>query len=126
MDLTEADPALNLYDRECPIRPYQPQQPPPKFVFGDSGPAGVARRGEAHDSMVCQGCIVSGGHVRHSILSPGVRVNSYAMVEDSILFDRVEVGRYSRVRRAIIDKDVRIPPHATIGYDLEGDRKSVV
>src|SRR5207244_9758269 len=123
MDLIGVDPLFNLYDREWPIRTYQPQIPPPKFVFAEQGPVGSARRGEALDSMVCQGCIVSGGHVRHSILSPGVRINSYAMVEDSILFDRVEVGRYSRVRRAIIDKDVRIPPHATIGYDLEGDRR---
>src|SRR5436305_1488926 len=99
MDLIGVDPVFNLYDREWPIRTYQPQLPPPKFVFAEGGPPGAARRGEALDSMVCQGCIVSGGHVRHSILSPGVRVNSYAMVEDSILFDRVEVGRYSRVRR---------------------------
>src|SRR5438309_2313566 len=117
MDLVEIDPVLNLYDAEWPIRTFQPQLPPPKFVFGDEGPRGMVRRGEAHDSMVCQGCIISGGHVRKSILSPKVRVNSYALVENSILFEGVDVGRHSRIRRAIIDKDVNIPPHTTIGYD---------
>jgi glucose-1-phosphate adenylyltransferase len=122
MDLVEIDPVLNLYDRKWPIRTNQPQMPPPKFVFGDPGPAGHARRGEALDSMVCQGCIISGGHVRRSILSPHVRVNSYAMVENSILFEGVDVGRHCRIRRAIIDKDVKLPPNATIGYDLDNDR----
>jgi glucose-1-phosphate adenylyltransferase len=123
MDLIEIDPVLNLYDREWPIRTNQPQLPPPKFVFCDDGPRERARRGEAHDSMVCQGCIVSGGHVFRSILSPNVRVNSYALVENSILFEGVDVGRHCRIRRAIIDKDVKIPPHSTIGYDLEHDRR---
>jgi glucose-1-phosphate adenylyltransferase len=117
MDLIAVDPVLNLYDTEWPIRTYQAMLPPPKFVFDDG-----SRRGEAHDSMVCQGCIISGGHVRRSILSPAVRVNSYATVEDSILFDRVQVGRHCRIRRAIIDKDVKIPPNTTIGYDLVQDR----
>src|ERR1700682_602144 len=107
MDLIEIDPVLNLYDREWPIRTHQP---PPKFVFRDEGFGETSRRGEAHDSMVCQGCIVSGGHVRRSILSPNVRVNSYALVENSILFSTVDVGRHSHIRRAIIDKDVHIPP----------------
>jgi glucose-1-phosphate adenylyltransferase len=123
MDLIEIDPVLNLYDDEWLIRTHQPQLPPPKFVFNDEGPREHARRGEAHDSMVCQGCIVSGGHVRRSILSPNVRVNSYALVEDSILFDGVDVGRHCRVRRAIVDKDVRIPPNTRIGYDLDEDRR---
>ncbi|MCS6850223.1 MAG: glucose-1-phosphate adenylyltransferase [Gemmataceae bacterium] len=123
MDLVEIDPVLNLYDRDWPIRTFQPQLPPPKFVFSDEGPRGHARRGEALDSMVCQGCIISGGHVRKSILSPNVRVNSYAVVENSILFDGVNVGRHCRIRRTIIDKDVHIPPHTTIGYDLEHDRR---
>jgi glucose-1-phosphate adenylyltransferase len=72
--------------------------------------------------MVCPGCIVSGGHVRRSILSCNVRVNSFSVVEDSILFEGVDVGRHCRVRRAIIDKDVKIPPNSTIGFDLEHDR----
>ncbi|HMF11232.1 MAG TPA: glucose-1-phosphate adenylyltransferase [Gemmataceae bacterium] len=123
MDLVEIDPVLNLYDREWPIRTNQPQLPPPKFVFCDDGLREHARRGEAHDSMVCQGCIVSGGHVRRSILSTNVRVNSYALVENSILFDGVDVGRYCRIRRAIIDKEVKIPANTTVGYDLEHDRQ---
>jgi glucose-1-phosphate adenylyltransferase len=122
MDLIEIDPVLNLYDKEWPIRTHQPQLPPPKFVFSDHGAREHARRGEAHDSMVCHGCILSGGYVRRSILSPNVRVNSYAIVEDSILFDGVKVGRHSRIRRAIIDKEVELPPHTTIGYDLEHDQ----
>jgi len=123
MDLVDIDPVLNLYDREWLIRTNQPQLPPPKFVFCDEGSREHARRGEAHDSMVCQGCIISGGHVRRSILSPNVRVNSYALVENSILFEGVDVGRHSRIRRAIIDKDVKIPQNTTIGYDLEHDRQ---
>ncbi len=122
MDLINVDPVLNLYDREWPIRTYQPQLPPPKFVFND-GPGENARRGEAHDSMVCQGAIVSGGHVRRSILSTNVRVNSFAVVESSILFDGVNVGRHCRIRRAIIDKDVQIPQGTTIGFNLEHDRQ---
>jgi glucose-1-phosphate adenylyltransferase len=123
MDLVQVEPVLNLYDREWPIRTYLEQLPPPKLVFCDEGPSPQSRRGEAHDSMVCQGCIISGGHVRRSILSPNVRINSYTLVEDSILFEGVDVGRHSRIRRVIIDKNVKIPPHSTIGYDLEQDRK---
>ncbi len=73
--------------------------------------------------MVCNGCILSGGHVRRSILSPRVRVNSFAQVESSILFDGVNVGRHCRIRRAIVDKDVSIPANTTIGYDLDHDRQ---
>src|SRR5262249_48203422 len=123
MDLIDIDPVLNLYDREWPIRTYQHQLPPPKFVFRDEGPGDHVRRGEAHDSMVCQGCIISGGHVRRSILSPNVRVNSFATVENSILFEGVDVGRHSRIRKAIIDKEVKIPPHTTIGYNPDHDRQ---
>lgn len=123
MDLVEIDPVLNLYDQEWPIRTYQPQLPPPKFVFGDEGPRGQARRGEALDSMICPGCIISGGQLRRSVLSNNCRVNSYAVVENSILFDSVDIGRHCRIRRAIIDKDVKVPAHTTIGYDLEHDRQ---
>jgi len=123
MDLVDIDPVLNLYDQDWPIRTHQPQLPPPKFVFRDEGMGEAVRKGEAHDSMVCQGCIISGGHVRRSILSPKVRVNSYALVDSSILFDGVEVGRHCRIRKAIIDKDVEIPPNTTIGYNLEHDRQ---
>ncbi len=123
MDLIAVEPVLNMYDATWPIRTLQPQLPPPKFVFTGEGPPGHARRGEALDSIVCPGCIVSGGHVRRSILSPRVRVNSYAVVEDSIVFDNVDVGRYCRIRKAIIDKDVKIPPYTVLGYDAEFDRR---
>jgi glucose-1-phosphate adenylyltransferase len=123
MDLVAVEPVLNMYDATWPIRTLQPQLPPPKFVFTGEGVTGHARRGEALDSIVCPGSIVSGGQVRRSILSPRVRVNSYAVVEDSILLDGVDVGRYCRVRRAIIDKDVRLPPYTVLGYDTEFDRR---
>ena len=123
MDLVAVEPVLNMYDAAWPIRTLQPQLPPPKFVFTGEGAAGHARRGEALDSIVCAGSIVSGGHVRRSILSPRVRVNSYAVVEDSILLDGVDIGRYCRVKKAIIDKDVKLPPYTVIGYDAEFDRK---
>ena len=120
MDLVAVDPLLNMYDQHWPIRTYLPNHPPPKFVFAEEGPG--ARRGEALDSIVCLGCIVSGGRVEHSILGADVRVNSYARVEDSILFDGVDVGRHAQIRRAIIDKGVRIPPGVEIGFDHDLDR----
>ena len=101
MDLVSVDPQLNMYDEQWPIRTYQPNSPPPKFVF-----AAQERRGYALDSIVCLGSIVSGGQVRRSILGPTTRVNSYAQVEDSILFDGVDIGRHAQIRRAIIDKGV--------------------
>ena len=119
MDLIGVDPLLNLYDRLWPIRAFQPMLPPPKFVFGSEGDS--TRRGVALDSMVCQGAIVSGGSVARSILGPNVRINSYAHVEDCILFDGVEVGRRCRLRRVIVDKGVRIPPETEIGYDPAAD-----
>ncbi|WP_165247184.1 glucose-1-phosphate adenylyltransferase [Paludisphaera soli] len=112
MDLIAVDPILNLYDRDWPIHTYQPASPPPKFVHTDPG-----RSGSAYGSIVCQGVIVSGGQVYRSILSPGVRVHSYSLVEDSILFEGVDVGRHARIRRAIVDKYVRVPPDFTIGWD---------
>lgn len=120
MDLVGVDPELNLYDEHWPIRSYQPNLPPPKFVFGSDGESD--RRGVALDSIVCQGTIVSGGQVSRSVLGPNVRVNSYAEVEGSILFDGVNVGRRARIRRAIIDKGVSIPEGMEIGYDPEQDR----
>jgi glucose-1-phosphate adenylyltransferase len=116
MDLISVDPILNLYDRAWPIHTYQPQQPPPKFVHtvGD-------RRGAAYDSIVCQGTIVSGGQVFRSILGTNVRINSFALVEDSILFDGVEVGRHARIRRAILDKEVKVPAGFQIGYNRQLD-----
>jgi len=116
MDLIAVDPILNLYDRDWPIHTYQPASPPPKFVHSDGD-----RRGSAFSSVVCQGVIVSGGQVYRSILSPGVRIHSYSLVEDSILFEDVDVGRHARIRRAIIDKHVRIPPGFDIGWNRQQD-----
>lgn len=116
MDLIRVDPQLNLYDDQWPIRAHQPMLPPPKFVFGSEGGPTV-RRGEALDSIVCQGAIISGGQVHRSVLGPNVRINSYASVEDCILFEGVEVGRRAKLRRVIIDKDVKIPPETEIGID---------
>ena len=123
LDLVAVQPELNLYDNDWPIRTLQPQSPPPKFVHAAEGLPGQARRGEALDSIVSPGCIVSGGHVIRSVLSPRVRVNSYAVVEGSILLEDVDVGRYCRVRRAIIDKAVKLPPYTVLGYDPEFDRR---
>jgi glucose-1-phosphate adenylyltransferase len=120
MDLVEVDPVLNMYDEDWPIRSDQPFLPPPKFVFG--GQHDEDRCGHAMDSIISPGCIISGGVVRHSVLSEGVRVNSYAQVDDSILFRGVDIGRHAKVRRAIIDKGVQIPAGVEIGYDLELDR----
>jgi len=120
MDLVTVDPLFNLYDRAFPLHTYVEPRPPAKMVFA-GGEAG--RIGMALDSLLCNGCIVSGGRVERSILSPDVRVNSYALVEDSILFNRVDVGRHAKIRRAIIDKNVKIPPGFTVGYDREQDEK---
>jgi glucose-1-phosphate adenylyltransferase len=117
MDLIQVDPILNLYDQQWPIHTYQAPYPPPKFVHTEGD-----RRGAAYNSIVCQGAIISGGQVYRSIVSPDVRVHSYALVEDAILLDGVVIGRSARVRRAIIDKDVRVPAHFEIGWNPEADR----
>ena len=121
MDLVSVDPQLNIYDRHWPLRTFQPNLSPPKFVFAEEGPTG--RRGEALDSIVCLGSILSGGRVERSILGLDTRINSYATIEDSILFDRVNVGRHAKIRRAIIDKGVHIPSGIEIGYDHDLDRQ---
>jgi glucose-1-phosphate adenylyltransferase len=118
MDVVSVSPIFNLYDEHWPIRTHQRQYPPAKFVFAESG-----RTGTALDSIVSAGCIVSGGSVKKSVLSPDVRVNSYSEVEDSILFSHVSVGRRCHIRRAILDRDVHIPEGTTIGYDAEADRQ---
>lgn len=120
MDLVSIDPQLNMYDDRWPIRTYQPNLPPPKSVFGSRGEDD--RIGRAVDSIVCQGSIISGGSVIRSVLGTQVRVNSYAHVEDSIVFDGVDIGRHAKIRRAIIDKGVKIPPGVQIGYDEAEDR----
>ncbi len=118
MDLVSVSPVFNLYDDHWPIRTYQRQYPPAKFVFAETG-----RMGRAVDSLVSSGCIISGGSVQSSVLSPDVRVNSYSQVESSILFSHANVGRRCKVRKAILDRDVHIPEGTTIGYDAEADRE---
>ncbi len=120
MDLVSVSPIFNLYNRAWSIKTARESDPPAKFVFSDEK---SDRIGMATDSLVCDGVIISGGKIDRSILSPCVRVNSFSQIEESILFDHVNVGRYAKIRRAVIDKDVVISPHATIGYDLEKDRK---
>ena len=114
-------PEINLYNDAWPIRTAPGQSPPAKFVF--SGEAAEKRKGEALDSIISGGCIISGGRVIRSVLSRGVRVHSLANVEDSIIFPDVEVGEKARIRRAIIDRAVRIMPGERIGFDLEEDKK---
>ena len=116
MDLVSVDPLLNLYDEHWAIYTLHPNYPPTKFVFADGD-----RTGLASDSIVCPGSIISGGIVNRSVLGHRCRINSFSRVEDSILFSGVNVGRGAKIRRAIIDKEVDIPPYTTIGYDLGRD-----
>jgi glucose-1-phosphate adenylyltransferase len=118
MDLISISPIFNLYNREWPILTWPDPLPPAKFVFDDED-----RRGQALDSMVCAGVVISGATARRSVLSPGVRLHSFAEVEDSVLFQDVDVGQEAVVRRAIVDKNVRIAPGAQIGVDPEADRR---
>jgi len=118
MDLVNVSPQLNLYNYKWPVLTNQGNLPPAKTVFDDD-----QRRGQNIDSYVCAGCITSGSTVRRSILGPRCKVNSYSLVEDSILFENVTVGRHVKIRKAIIDKNVVIPDRSTIGYDLDEDRK---
>jgi glucose-1-phosphate adenylyltransferase len=117
MDLVSVTPIFNLYDKSWPLRTWQQQYPPVKTVFADPD-----RMGVAIDSVVSGGAIVSGGRVQRCVLGYDVRVNSYCQVDDSIVFNHVNIGRHSRVRNAIIDRHVVLPEHTEIGYDLEADR----
>jgi glucose-1-phosphate adenylyltransferase len=117
MDLISVVPVFNLYNEAWPILTWPEPLPPAKFVLEDPG-----RTGMAVDSMVCAGVVVSGGVVRRSILSPRVHVHSYVLVEDSVLMHDVDVGRGAVVRRAILDKNVRVAEGAQIGVDTEADR----
>lgn len=118
MDLCQVNPDFNLYDPEWPLRTYMPQAPPAKFVFAEEW-----RRGEALDSTISPGCIVSGSRIMGSVLCPNVRVHSFCEIEQSILMPGVRVGRHAKIKRAIIDRDVLIPRGALIGYNEEEDRK---
>ena len=121
MDLVQVEPIFNLYDKDWPIRTYQEQFPPAKTVF--AGEEITGRVGLVLDSIVSGGCIISGGKVIHSILSPNVRIDSFTEISDSILMEGVNVARYAKIKRAIIDKDVNIPEGMVIGYDLAEDKK---
>ncbi len=118
MDLVSVTPVFNLYDKNWPLRTWQQQYPPAKFVFADP-----YRMGVALDSIVAGGSIVSGGRVKRSVLGYDVRVNSYTEIENSIIFNHVNIGRYSRILNAIIDRHVTLPEHTEIGCDLDADRK---
>jgi len=117
MDLIKASPQLNLYNLNWPILTNQGNLPPAKTIFDDEG-----RRGMNIDSLVCGGCITSGGTVHRSIIGPSSKINSYASIEDSILFDNVQIGRNAKIRKAIIDANIVIPEGMKIGYDHEEDR----
>ncbi len=117
MDLRAVIPDLNLYNRQWPLGSTRELDPPAKFVFDQDG-----RRGQAIDSIISSGCILSGGLVRNSVLGRAVRVHSGAVVEDSVIFDHCDIGRNAKVRRAILDKNAYVAAGDTIGYDLEKDR----
>ncbi len=121
MDCCAVSPTFSLYNSKWPLRTLNWNLPPAKFVFGEDDPQG--RRGEAHDSIVSEGCIVSGGRISRTILSPGCYIHSHARVSDSILFPNVDVGRGAKVHRAIVEKGVQIPAGFEIGFDLEKDSK---
>jgi glucose-1-phosphate adenylyltransferase len=118
MDLVKVSPQLNLYNYKWPILTNQGNLPPAKTVFDDDD-----RRGQNIDSYVCAGCITSGSTVRRSILGPLCKVNSYSLIEDSILFENVTVGRHVKIRKTIIDKNVTIPDGSVIGFDHAADRE---
>ena len=117
MDLRSVSPALNLYNRSWPLRSASYSDPPAKFTFDDEN-----RRGQAIDSIVSGGCILSGGIVRNCILGRGVRVHAGALVEDCIILDNCDIGRRAKLSRAILDKNVKVPEDAVIGHDSESDR----
>jgi glucose-1-phosphate adenylyltransferase len=119
MDLVAVTPRFDLYNPRWPVRTWARPFPPAKFVFADEQ---NARVGVSTDSLVCEGCILSGGRIDRSILSPNVRINSYSHVEESILFEDVSVGRRAKIRRTIIDKHVVVPEGMSIGYDHDEDR----
>ena len=118
IDLADPLPELDMYDRNWPIWTYQEQLPPAKFVFDDDG-----RRGMAVDSLVSGGCIISGGHVRRSVLFSQVRIHSYAEVEEAVLLPDVDVGRHCRLRKVVVDNGCAIPDGMRIGWDAEEDAR---
>lgn len=118
MDLRAIRPALNLYNKQWPLFTAGYSDAPAKFTFDEEG-----RRGQAIDSIIAGGSILSGGFVRNSVIGRGCRIHTGAVVEDSVLFDNCDIGRHARVRRAILEKNVEVPPGGTVGHDLERDRR---
>ena len=118
MDLRTVTPALNLFNKQWPLRTAGYDDPPAKFTFDEEG-----RRGQSIDSIVAPGAILSGGAVRNSVIGRGVRIHTGALVEDSVIFDNCDIGRRAKIRRAILDKNVRIPEDTVIGYDPASDRQ---
>ena len=116
MDLLAYDPEFNLYTKKWPIRTFNYNYPPAKFIWEE-----LERRGMATNSLVSEGCVISGGTLSRCILSPKVRINSFSSVVDSIIMENVNVGRHSHIQKAIIDKNVDIPPYTKIGFDREED-----
>ncbi len=116
MDLLDYDPELNLYSQDWPLRTFNYNYPPAKFIWEEG-----ERVGMATNSMVSEGCIVSGAGLSRCVLSPKVKVNSYSQISESILMENVEIGRHSKIKRAIIDKNVVVPPHSRIGFNREED-----
>jgi len=121
MDLVAVSPVFNLYDPDWPIRTFQSVAPPAKFVFAQAYAGG--RMGLALDSIVCAGCVLSGGKVQNSVLAPNVRVNSFCNITQSVVMANVEIGRHSQIKKAIIEKGVKIPPNSIIGFHSEEDAK---
>lgn len=118
MDLLAYDPELNLYSQDWPLRTFNYNYPPAKFIWEEG-----ERVGMATNSMVSEGCIVSGGGLSRCVLSPKVKVNSYSQISESILMENVEIGRHSKIKKAIIDKNVIVPPHTRIGFNREEDER---
>ncbi|MBL8173438.1 MAG: hypothetical protein JNK48_02140 [Bryobacterales bacterium] len=118
MDLRSVTPQLNLYNKQWPLRSAAYDDAPAKFTFDEEG-----RRGQAIDSIVAGGSIMSGGSVHRSVVGRGVKIHTGAVVEDSVVFDNCDIGRGAKVRRAILDKNVRVPEGAMIGYDVARDRQ---
>lgn len=118
MDLLDYDPELNLYSQAWPLRTFNYNYPPAKFIWEEG-----ERVGMATNSMVSEGCIVSGAGLSRCVLSPKVKVNSFSQISESILMENVEIGRHSRIKKAIIDKNVIVPPNTRIGFNKEEDIK---
>ena len=118
MDLLDYDPELNLYSKDWPLRTFNYNYPPAKFIWEEG-----ERVGMATNSMVSEGCIVSGAGLSRCILSPKVKVNSFSQISESILMENVEIGRHSKIKKAIIDKNVIVPPNTRIGFNREKDEK---